>query len=250
MPKPSPESPEGHDTASRFQTTHWSVVVKVRDRASPEADEALATLCQTYWYPLYVYIRGRSDSAAQAEELTQEFFSYLLAREFLAAADSEKGKFRAFLLTCCKHFLANEHERARAGKRGSGRPALSLDFEAAGERYRREPAHGETAERSFDRRWALTLLDQVLEQLGREYDARGQGKLFEGLKLVLTSSPEALPHAQIGQPLGMTEGAVKKAAQRLRQRYREILCEHIAATVASPDEIEHEIRQLFSVLSV
>src|SRR5436309_2659860 len=157
---PKPESLPG--AAGRFATTHWSLVVAAQDRGSPQAKEALSGLCGSYWYPLYAFIRRQGHSADKAQDLTQEFFARLLEKDFLAAVDREKGKFRSFLLAACKHFLANERDRVRAQKRGGGRQGLSLDFNSADRRYGLEPAHTLTPERLFERRWALTLLDQVL----------------------------------------------------------------------------------------
>jgi RNA polymerase sigma-70 factor (ECF subfamily) len=213
------------------------------------ADSALETLCRTYWYPLYVCIRRQAANAREAEDLTQEFFTRLLEKGFLDALNRDKGRFRAFLLACCKHFLANERDRARAQKRGGGRPVLSLDFASAAERYRLEPTDTLTPERLFERRWALTLLEGVLDQLGREFHFSGKGSLFEYLKPALVGAADALSYAQIASDLGMTEAAVKKAAQRMRRRYRDILREQIAATLRDPGEVDDEIRALFAVLS-
>lgn len=232
---------------SGFGVTHWSLIVKARDRIAPDADAALAALCQAYWYPLYVFIRRQTESADEAEELTQEFFARFLEKDFLGGVDQAKGRFRNFLLACCKHFLSNERDRARAKKRG--RPPLSLDFASAAGRYGLEPAHALTPERLFERRWALNLLDQALEQLGRELAASGHERLYERLKPALLGAADALPYGQIAAEMGMTEGAVKKAAQRLRLRYRAILRERIAATVDTPQDVDDEIRALFAVLS-
>ena len=228
-----------------FASTRWSLVLLARDGA----DAALETLCRTYWYPVYAYVRRQTGAADQAEDLTQGFFTRLLEKDFLGAVDRDKGRFRAFLLACCKHFLANERDRARAQKRGGGLRVLSLDFAAAAERYRLEPVDSLAPDKLFDRRWALTLLDSVLDQLGREFHDAGKGPLFERLKPALVGATDALSSARIGAELGMTESAVKKAAQRLRHRYRDILREQIAATVDGPDEVEDEIRSLFAVLS-
>ena len=247
MEHPSCYDSNPHSRA--FDSTRWSLVLLARDRASPDADAALEALCATYWYPLYAYIRRQIGSADQAEELTQEFFARFLEKDFLRAADRNKGRFRGFLLACCRHFLANERDRARAQKRGGSRPALSLDFASAAERYRLEPADTMTPERLFERRWALTLLDQVLDQLGREFHKDGKGPLYERLKLTLVGAGDSLSYAAIGAEFGMTEAAVKKAAQRLRQRYRELLRDQIAATVDGPEQVEDEIRALFAVLS-
>jgi RNA polymerase sigma-70 factor (ECF subfamily) len=235
--------------ADPFLTTQWSLVLLARERASPQADAALATLCRTYWYPLYAYIRRQVHTAEPAEDLTQEFFARLLEKDFLRNVDRDRGRFRAFLLACCKHFLANERDRAGARKRGGDCSILSLDFQSAADRYRLEPANTMTPEKLFERRWALTLLDQALEQLGREFRQAGKSELFEHLKGALVGGAEQLSHAQIGAALGMTEAAVKKAAQRLRERYRAILRELIAATVEGPGEIDDEIQTLFAVLS-
>jgi RNA polymerase sigma-70 factor (ECF subfamily) len=249
MLSPDPFSPVPPAGAGSFATTQWSLVVAARDRAAPQAAEALAELCRAYWYPLYAFLRRQVHSAEQAEDLTQEFFARLLSQDFLRTVDRARGKFRAFLLACCKHFLANERDRTGARKRGGDCSILSLDFETAADRYRREPADTLTAEKLFERRWALTLLDQALEQLGREYGEAGKGGLFEHLKGMLVGGVGKLSNAEIGATLGMTEAAVKKAAQRLRERYRAILRDLIAATVDGPDDIDDEIRSLFTVLN-
>jgi RNA polymerase sigma-70 factor (ECF subfamily) len=234
--------------SGRFASTHWSIVLQARDPASPQATEALASLCRGYWYPLYVFIRRQVGSADRAEELTQEFFARLLEKDFLASADQSRGRFRSFLLACCKHFLANQHDADRAQKRGGGRALFSLDLQA-GQRYDLEPARDLSPEKLFERRWALTLLEQVLEQLGREYRQDGKGELYDRLRNVLVGDPDAAPYASIGETLGMTEAAVKKAAERLRRRYRDILREQIAQTVETPEQIDDEIRALFAALA-
>src|SRR5262249_3747402 len=228
-----------------FASTRWSLVLRARDGA----DAALEMLCRTYWYPVYAYVRRRTGAVDLAEELTQEFFTRLLEKDFPEGVDRDKGRFRPFRLACCKHLLANERARARALKRGGGRPVLSLDFPSAAERYRLEPADTLTPEKLFDRRWALTLLDQALEQLGQEYARAGKGQLFEHLKDTLVGAPGKVSHAAVAEAVGRTRGAVKKAAERLRKRYRAILRELIAATVEGPAEIDDEIQTLFAVLS-
>jgi RNA polymerase sigma-70 factor (ECF subfamily) len=243
--------PDGSEQPLRpdpFATTQWSLVLLARERATPESDEALSVLCRAYWYPLYAFIRRQVPTAEQAEDLTQEFFARLLEKDFLRTVDRSRGRFRAFLLACCKHFLANERDRASARKRGGGCAILSLDFQSAADRYRREPPDTLTPEKLFERRWALTLLDQALEQLGREFAQTDRSELFERLKGTLVGGPDQPSHAEIGAALGMTEAAVKKAAQRLRERYRAILRGLIAATVADPGEIDGEIRMLFTAL--
>jgi DNA-directed RNA polymerase specialized sigma24 family protein len=236
--------------AGGFAATHWSVILLAGGaRTAPQVQEALARLCSAYWYPLYVFIRRQGHTADEAEELTQEFFTRFLENDFLSTVDKSRGKFRSFLLACCKHFLANQRDFARAQKRGGGRPDLSLDFPGAAERYRAEPASAQTAEKLFERRWALTVLDQVLERLQREYQAEGKAALFEYLKNVLVGDTEALSYARIGTALAMNEGAVRKTAQRLRERYRSLLRELIADTVAEPEKIDDEIRDLFAALA-
>ena len=231
----------------RFATTHWSMVVSAGGSRSPEASEALATLCESYWFPLYAFVRRAGHSAEDARDLTQEFFVRLLEKRYLAAADREKGRFRTFLLTAVKRFLANEYDRARALKRGGGQRILSLEGPEPEARYRREPTDTLTPERVFERQWALTLLAQVLARLEAETTAEGKAALFDALKAHLTGDG-ATGYATTAARLGTTEGAVKTAAHRLRQRYRELLREEIAQTVAGLDEIEEEIRYLFACL--
>jgi RNA polymerase sigma-70 factor (ECF subfamily) len=246
------KSPGGCDPVSRrgqFGSTHWSLILQARERHSPEAEDALATLCRAYWYPLYAYIRRRVDSPDLANDLTQEFFARLLEKAFLAKVDPKNGRFRAFLLACCNHFLANERDRERTQKRGGGRTILPLERGLAEERFTREPADSSTPERVFNRRWALTLLDQVLDRLHQEYNETGKGPLYEHLKGVLLGDHAALSHAQIAVAIGMTDGAVKKAAQRLRDRYRQLLRDQIAATVDGPDMVDEEIHDLFAALA-
>jgi len=235
--------------AARFATTHWSVVAAAQDPASPQAQEALATLCSAYWYPLYAYIRYQGYSAHQSQDLTQGFFAALLEQHTLEVADRAKGKFRSFLLTACKHYLAHERGRTRAQKRGGGRSFLSLDFDRGETRYSLEPAHTLTAEKLFARRWALTMLDQVLARLREEFAQKGKAKLFDCLRVFLLGEQNALPHSRVAQDLGMTEGAVKVAAHRLRRRFRELVREEIARTVDDAKDIDDEVRDLFAALA-
>jgi RNA polymerase sigma factor (sigma-70 family) len=246
--KPLDETtPPGPAGGNEFLTTHWSVVLAAGQGKDTRAEEALARLCQTYWYPLYVYVRRQGHSPPDAQDLTQEFFSRLLAGNSLAGIRREKGKFRSFLLAAMNHFLANQWDRAHRQKRGGGQTPLSLNAEAAETRYRLEPADTMTAERIFDRRWALTLLEQVLRRLEQEYTSAGKQALFAALQFCLTGERAALPYTEIGKGLNLTEGAVKVAVHRLRQRYRELLRLEITQTVSSPDEIDGEIRHLFAV---
>jgi RNA polymerase sigma-70 factor (ECF subfamily) len=232
---------------SHFATTHWSLVLAARDRAEPGARDALASLCDTYWYPLYAYVRRRGHGPDDAHDMTQEFFARLLEKDFLAGVERSKGKFRSFLLAACNHFLANEHDRARAKKRGGGRRVLSLGAADAEGRYRAEPADALTAEKLFERRWALALLQQVMARLRDEFEAKGKGRQFDGLRGFLVGEKGA-GYRRAADELGLSEGAVKVAVHRLRQRYRELLHEEIGRTVGAPDEIAEEIRDLFAAL--
>jgi RNA polymerase sigma-70 factor (ECF subfamily) len=231
-----------------FATTHWSRVMAAQDGASPEAREALAQLCATYWYPLYAYVRRRGHGADAAHDLTQAFFTRVIEKGSLRAADQARGRFRSFLLTSLQHFLCNEHDRSRAAKRGGGRAIRSLDPRDAEDRYRQEPGHDLTPERLFERRWALTLLDQVLDRLQHEWDAEGKGTLFQSLKPTLTGNNAEESYRHIAQIHGLSEGAIKVTVHRLRRRYRVLLREEIGRTLDDAAAIDEEIRNLFAVL--
>jgi RNA polymerase sigma factor (sigma-70 family) len=235
--------------AAQFATTHWSVIARAGRSDSPEAQAALAELCQAYWFPLYAFIRHQGHAPEDAQDLTQEYFALLLARRIHAAAHPERGRFRSFLLMTLKRFLANQNRRAQARKRGGGEAVISMDQNLAESRYGMEPAHRLSADLLFDRQWARTLLDQVLAGLEREYVTAKKGLLFECLKDCLTRESGALPYADIAVRTGMTEAAVKVAAHRLRSRYRELLRCEIAKTVSGPEEVEEEIRHLFATFA-
>ena len=230
--------------------TRWSVVLAARQADSPQAREALATLCQTYWYPLYAFIRRQGHRPHEAQDLTQEFFARLIEKQYLAPLRREGGKFRTFLLTALQRFLANEWDKARARKRGGGQPPISIDAAAAESRYDLEPSHCLTPEKIYEQRWAQSLLDLVMRRLREEYAAREQAILFEQISGSLSRQRGAVPYAEIAAQLGTTEGAVKMAVHRLRARYRELLREEIAQTVATPADIEEEIQALFAAFNV
>ena len=238
----------GDPSAARFPTTCWSRVVAARDRTAPEAREALAGLCAAYWYPLYAFIRRKGRGSEEALDRTQDYFARLLERGTVAAADPLRGRFRSFLLADCTRFLAERQEHDRAAKRGGGVAPLSIDARDAEGRYLREPAHDRTPERLFEHAWALALLDGVLARLRAEYEGSGRGAAFEVLKVALTDGPRTVPHAELARRLGTTAGAVQVAVHRLRRRYRDLVREAIAATVADPAEVEDEIRDLFTAL--
>jgi RNA polymerase sigma-70 factor (ECF subfamily) len=232
----------------RFRTTRWSLVLAARDRTSPEARLALQELCEAYWYPLYAFIRRQGHPVEEARDLTQDFFVCLLEKDFLAMVDQSRGKFRSFLMTACKHFLANERDRAQTLKRGGGREFLSIDAQAGESRYVAEPMHDLTAERLFERRWALMLLQNVLGRLRDEFQQLGKGEQFEKLKVFLTGEKPAGHYAQAADAMQATPGAIRVAVHRLRRRYRELLREEIARTVNDPGEVEAEIRDLMKAL--
>jgi RNA polymerase sigma-70 factor (ECF subfamily) len=241
--------PDAGGSPERFRTTRWSLVLAARDRTSPEARLALQELCEAYWYPLYAFIRRHGHLAEEAQDLTQEFFVRLLEKDFLALADQSRGKFRSFLMAACQHFLANERDRAQARKRGGGREFLSIDARAGESRYLAEPAHDLTAERLFERRWALMLLQHVLGRLREEFRQAGKGEQFEELKVFLTGEKSAGQYTQAAEAVRATPGAVRVAVHRLRRRYRELLREEIARTVNDPGQIEAEIRDLMTALA-
>ena len=230
-----------------FATTHWSVVLTAQGQSSA-AQAALETLCRTYWMPLYAFIRREGCPVEEAKDLTQEFFARWLERRDFDAARREKGRLRSYLLVSLKHFLANERNRAMAAKRGRGEKAFSLEEIAEHHRFDLEPVDALTADQIFERQWATAVLDQVLASLDHEYRDSGRGLLFDRLKVLLMDEPGHPSQAQIGAELGMTENAVKQAFHRLRLRYREVLREQIAHTVATPAEVEDELRHLIAAL--
>lgn len=232
-----------------FVTTHWSVVLNAGRSDTPRARDALARLCRTYWYPLYVHVRRRGYSPHDAQDLTQEFFARLLDRQSLAAADPNRGRFRTFLLTSLNNFVAAEWARARAQKRGGHHQTLSLDWAMAEERYELEPADRSSPDKAFDKRWALELLETVLQRLEQEYEREGKTAIFAALKQSLTGTRESQPYAELAGCLGLSEGAVKVAVHRLRKRYRELIRQEIADTVAGPEDVNQEMRYLFDALA-
>ena len=234
----------------QFATTHWSMVVRAGGRDSPEAAGSLASLCENYWFPLYAFVRRSGYAADNAQDLTQEFFVRLLAKNYLAAADPERGRFRSFLLGALKHFLANHERHRSAQKRGGCRPMLSLDFHTGESRYRRiEPVDNLTPERLYEKRWAMTLLDLVLGRLREESRAAGKLDLFDRLKQFLAGGCGQPAYSQVAAELGTSEGAVKVSVHRLRRRYRKLLTEEIGRTIAGAEELEDELRELLAALS-
>jgi RNA polymerase sigma-70 factor (ECF subfamily) len=233
-----------------FVTTHWSIVLSAQDKGSPRSAEALESLCRAYWYPLYAFARRAGHSPADAEDLTQGFFARVLAKDYLKSAAPDKGRFRTFLLVAFKHYSADEWDRQHAQKRGGFAPIISIDQESAESRFTSEPAHHLQPDVLFDRQWARTLLERTLSRLQDEYVGSGRAKLFELLRSCLAGDESAWPYGEIATRLDLTEAAVKMAVHRLRARYREILTAEIAETVSSPEEVEEEIRHLFSAFEV
>jgi RNA polymerase sigma-70 factor (ECF subfamily) len=232
-----------------FATTRWSMVLAAGQGATPESDRALAELCQHYWYPIYAYVRRRVENRDDAHDQTQEFFARLLEKGLLARAEPTRGRFRAFLLTACRNFLANAWDHGRALKRGGGRALLSLDWNAADNRYAIEPADRWTPDRLFERQWALTLLEHALSRLRSAQVAAGKGAAFARLKPFLAGTPRGTSQAEAARALGMSEGAFKVALHRLRGQYRDLLREEVAQTVPVDTEIDEEIQALLAALS-
>ncbi|HEY3602500.1 MAG TPA: sigma-70 family RNA polymerase sigma factor [Chthoniobacterales bacterium] len=242
-------SPLDHSGGDRvvFATTRWSIVLAAQG-GSPAADAALETLCRTYWLPLYAFIRREGYEMEEAKDLTQEFFARWLERRDFEAARRERGRLRSYLLVSLKHFLTNERNKTRAAKRGHGRQPISLDEIIAQQHFALEPVETLTADQVYEHQWATTLLDRVLALVEEDYRGSGRGALFDQLKSLLTDEPGHPSQAEIGEKLGMTGNAVKQAFHRLRLQFRETLREEIAHTVATPDEVEDELRHLIAVL--
>ena len=228
-----------------FATTHWSLVLAAGERGSAESERALETLCRAYWPPLYAYARRRVADVHQAQDLTQGFFARLLEKKYLADANPERGRFRAFLITAFKHFLSKEWDRARARKRGGGVAPFPLDF-AWHDSHSGVTATDVTAEQFYERQWAITLLDRVMRRLQREMERAGKGRQFQALKGLIGGSQE-VSYQAVAAELGINEAAARMAASRLRGRYRELLRDEIAQTVSTPEEIDDEVRHLFAV---
>ena len=230
-----------------FATTHWSIVLEAQCE-SPVAEEALEKLCRTYWQPIFAFLRRQGVQPDEAEDITQGFFAELLERRSLDAVRKEKGRLRSFLLGGLKYFLANEGRRAMAIKRGKGQRVIPLDELRADDRIEFEAADPMTPEMIYERRWALTVLDRVLSGLKDEYRAVGNAALFDALKELLADEPGSPSQADIAARSGMTENAVRQAFYRFRQRYQSLLREEIAHTVATPGDVEDELRHLIAVL--
>jgi RNA polymerase sigma-70 factor (ECF subfamily) len=248
MPRSSAAFAKPNPSAAVFRTTQWTRICLARGVQSTQARAALGELCKIYWYPLYAFVRRSGYAREDAQDLVQGFFARLLSQDWLAQVDQSKGRFRSFLLAALKHFLANELDKARALKRGGAQQFLSLDGVTAESRYRLEPAHLDSPDKIFERRWAIQLLDKALAALQQEHNQEGKGTVFETLKDCLTGSRDSIHYAELAPRLGVSVGALKVIVHRFRQRYRELLREEVSQTVAAPDQIDDEMRHLVKVL--
>ena len=234
--------------SSGFSTTQWSQVLAARDGTEASASDAMTALCETYWYPLYAYVRRQGHTADEAADLTQAYFALLLEKDYLKDVEPTRGSFRSFLLTSMRHFLSHEWEKGRALKRGGNTRTVSLDVDTAEARYSTEPADPVTPEQVFERRWTLMILERALVRL-REWAADNDNSdQVEHLEEFLTGQQPRTPYREVAEELGMSEGAVKAAVHRLRQRFGGLLREEIAQTVADPAEIDGEVRHLLTVI--
>ena len=232
-----------------FATTHWSLILAAGQRSDDaRASEALENLCRIYWYPLYAYIRRRGYTPGDAQDLTQEFFARLLARDYLARADPHAGKFRSFLLAGINYLLCDERDKARRLKRGGGQKVISFDEEAAEVRYRLEPADNMTPERVFERSWVATLLERAARQLREEYAVAGKAALYDQLTEFRLDAPGQRAYGEVAAQLGQSESAVKSAILRLRRRHHQLVRREIAQTVADPSDVDGEIRYLLRMM--
>jgi len=234
--------------SAMIATTQWSQVLAARDGSDTEARRALESLCQTYWQPLYAYIRHQGADPEEANDLTQAYFTELLEKDFFANVDPSKGRFRAYLLATLRNFLSRDRAKSRRLKRGGGTATLSLDMEAGEERYTVHPVEKMTPEDIFEHRWAVTVLDRAMARVEREASFTGGEEQFRCLKPYLTGDLPQLPYQQVAATLGMSEGAVKVAVHRLRKRFGRYLRLEIAETVVDPADVDAEVRHLLEVI--
>ena len=232
-----------------FVTTRWTIVLQAGRKSSLQSDHALGELCQTYWYPLYAFVRRKGKTKEDAEDLVQAFFEKFLEKNYLEGLSAERGKFRAFLLASLQHFLANEWDKAQRQKRGGGVTHLSLDWQSADERFHLDPPDPSSPNKTYDREWALALLERVIARLRDECATDGKQKLFEQAKGYLMVGELAIPYAEAAAALGLDEGTVRVVVHRLRKRYRELLRNEIAQTLDDPAQVAEELRSLQAALA-
>lgn len=232
----------------RFSTTRWSLIVAAGDSRSPDAQSALATLCETYWFPVYAFIRRSGQSHDDARDLTQAFFMRVLEKNYFKDAKSERGRFRSFLLASVRHFLSNQRDWDRALKRGGGQTLLAIDVESGDQQYQHEPVEHETPDRIYERRWALAALAAAMARVAARYEHTGRSDLFARLKPYLTGDePES--YAALAAEAGVSEGSLRVAVHRLRRQFASSLREAIAETVENPGDVEEELRHLLAAVS-
>jgi RNA polymerase sigma-70 factor (ECF subfamily) len=248
MPSIPPDEGASSPSGQWFATTHWSVVISAADTSAPGAQAALEKLCRTYWYPLYAYVRRRGHNPEDAQDLTQEFFARFLERKHVQLANRERGRFRSFLLTTLKHFLVNEWERSTAQKRGGRNTHVPVDTVTGENLYTQDFSHGLTADRIYERNWALAMLKGVRDRLQRDYADAGKAERFAQLEQFLPGQKSEVTYAEAARRLGLPEGTVKSEVSRLKKRYGDLLRMEIAHTVSSPDEINDELRHLITVV--
>src|SRR5947209_1766481 len=232
----------------QFQTTQWGLVMPTADQRSKTAQAALEQLCRIYWYPIYAFVRRQGQTVENAQDLTQEFFLRVLQDNYFQVADPQRGRLRSFLLTSLKHFLINEWEKARTAKRGGAQSIFSLDEQDAEGRYLTEPIDGMSPEKVYEKRWAVTLLEQALARLRAEYAKQNNGAMFDALKPFISGETAEGGYGALAQRFEMSEGSLRVAAHRLRERYREALRTEVASTLATPTDIDDELRHLMIVL--
>ncbi len=249
MPPASPDDPTQTCLPPRFLTTHWSVVLRAKDKTSPDCQQALETLCRTYWYPLYAFVRSSGYSPPDAQDLTQGFFLRLLAKDYLRVVEPEKGRFRTFLKMALKRFLLHEWDKVRAEKRGDGQSNLSFDTALAEQRFQKEEAAPQGPDQIYDRHWALTLLAEATTRLEREYAQSGKVNELHELKPYLTAGRGTIPYATIAAALQTSEGAARVALHRLRKRFRNLFQEAVAETISAQEDLDQEVRYVLEVLS-
>lgn len=248
MNRPSEISESAAAPGAHFATTRWTVVMAARDKASPESAVALQALCTGYWPPLYAFVRRLGNSPQDAEDLTQEFFTRLLQKDWLDAVDRDRGRFRTFLIMAVKRFLANEWDKSRAARRGGGQMLVPLDAQLAEECYLADSGSALSADHLYERRWALTLLEQAMARLRTEYESDGRGEDFARLKVYLTAGRGEIPYEKIAHEIGASEGAARVAVHRLRKRFREVFRAAVADTVSNAGDVDAEMRYVVEVL--